>query len=786
MFWFTVIPLLAQLAIALGQSSNIGLDTNKWIRSRHDAQTWIERMNVTEKVAIVTGSLTGTCMAYVAPVESIEFGGLCIHDGPAAIRLASLASVFPSGLTMAATWDKEMIYQRGSAMGAEFRGKGAHVMLGPVGGPLGRSALGGRNWEGFSPDPYLTGVAMDHTIRGVQSQGVQANAKHIIGNEQETQRKATEIDGQMVAAVSSNIDDRTMHELYLWPFADAVHAGVASVTCSYNRVNGTYSCQNKQVLNDLLKKELGFEGWVMSDYMGAMSGVDSAAAGMDMNQPGPISGTQLNETYWGPSLVTAVQNGSVPETRLNDMVQRILTPYLYFGQNHGSYPSIDPSSELLTLENFGVLTGMHLLSPSTATPAGRDVRGNHSALIRTMGSAGTVLLKNVNHTLPLKSPRNIGVFGEDAADITTGALNPNAGYNVGTLIVGGGSGGGRTSSIVPPLEAIKTRARKIGAQVQYITNTTVLTSGEQTTLYPWPEICLVFLKTWETEGVDRTDLEADGNSTQLVEAVANLCPKRTVVITHSGCPNVMPWASNPNVVAILAAHYPGEESGNSIADVLWGDVNPSGRLPYTVAKNATDYNGPIVNVTGPDATEEWAWQSNFTEGLFIDYRHFDSQEITPLYEFGYGLSYTTFSLASPISVTLTPSASHGSISTTPPAADNSTLALGGNPNLWTTLVNASTHVKNTGSRRGASVVQLYLSFPRGGVPSGTPIRVLRGFEKVPLNAGESKKVSFSLTRRDLSYWDVQAQDWRIPSGEIQISVGFSSRDLPLNSTVTLI
>ncbi|KAG0160448.1 hypothetical protein PDIDSM_7977 [Penicillium digitatum] len=557
---------------------------------------------------------------------------------------------------MAATWDKEMIYQRGSAMGAEFRGKGAHVMLGPVGGPLGRSALGGRNWEGFSPDPYLTGVAMDHTIRGVQSQGVQANAKHIIGNEKAGKRPR--LMARWVAAVSSNIDDRTMHELYL--------------------------CQNKQVLNDLLKTELGFEGWVTSDFMGAMSGVDSAMAGMDMNQPGPISGTQLNETYWGPNLVTAVQNGSVPEARLNDMVQRILTPYLYFGQNHTSYPSIDPSSELLTLENFGVLTGVHLLSPGTATPAGRDVRGNHSALIRTMGSAGTVLLKNVNNTLPLKSPRNIGVFGEDAADITTGALYPNAGYNVGTLIIGGGSGGGRTSFIVPPLEAIKTRARKIGAQVQYITNTTVLTSGEQTTLYPWPEVCLVFLKTWETEGVDRTDLEADGDSTQLVEAVTNLCPKRTVVITHSGCPNVMPWASNPDVVAILAAHYPGEESGNSIADVLWGDVNPSGRFPYTVARNATDYNGPIVNVTGPDATKEWAWQSNFTEGLFIDYRHFDDQEITPLYEFGFGLSYTTFALDSPISITLSPSASHDNLSTTPPAADLSTLALGGNPNLWKT------------------------------------------------------------------------------------------------------
>ncbi|XWW94975.1 hypothetical protein V2A60_002925 [Cordyceps javanica] len=763
-----------------------GLDETKWLQSRSEAAKWAARMNIREKVAIVTGSLTGTCMAYVAPVESVGFSGLCIQDGPAAIRLAAMASVFPSGLTMAATWDRELIYQRGEALGAEFRGSGAHVMLGPVGGPLGRSAMGGRNWEGFSPDPYLTGVAMQLTVRGVQSQGVQANAKHFIGNEQETQRKATEIDGQMVDAISANIDDRTLHELYLWPFADAVRAGVASVTCAYNRVNGTYSCQSKRLLTDILKGELGFEGFVVSDYMAAMSGAETAIAGMDMNQPGPISGSDLQHSYWGPNLVKAVADGSVPEARVDDMVRRVLTPYLYLGQNLTSFPTVDPSSTLLTIENFGFITGTHLLNRSTPTPPGRDVRGNHAALIRQMGSAGTVLLKNVNGTLPLSSPRNIGVFGEDAADVTTGALNPNAGYDVGTVIIGGGSGGGRTSSIVPPLEAIKARARKTGAQLQYITNTTLLTSGEQTTLYPWPDVCLVFLKTWETEGVDRTDLEADGNSAKLVDAVAALCPKRTVVITHSGCPNIMPWADNPDVVAILAAHYPGEESGNSIVDVLWGDVNPSGRLPYTVAANASDYNAPIVNITGPEAADGRAWQDNFTEGLYIDYRHFDKEGIAPLYEFGYGLSYTTFALASELDLSLVPCANNGTVSALPPAARNSSLAMGGSPSLWENVVTASVSVKNTGNRAGSTVVQLYMTLPPENVPPGTPIRVLRGFEKVPLKVGETKKISFELTRRDISYWDVEAQDWRIPGGEMMVSVGFSSRDLPISRPVTVV
>ncbi|KAI9831667.1 MAG: hypothetical protein M1819_004733 [Sarea resinae] len=808
MVWSGVFALLAAVQFAAStatatatgagtSNSSPGLNETQWLASRAQAEAWVGQMNLTEKAAIVTGSLTGTCMAYVAPVESVGFGGLCIQDGPAAIRLAQLASVFPSGLTVAATWDRDLMYQRGSALAAEFKGKGAHVMLGPIAGPLGRSPLGGRNWEGFSPDPFLTGVAMDQTIRAVQEGGVQANAKHFIGNEQETQRKAGTIDNQTVDAVSSNIDDRTLHELYLWPFADAVRAGVASVTCAYNRVNMSYSCQNEHLLTDILKGELGFDGWVVSDYMATMSGVDSAASGLDMNQPGPISGTDLTQTYWGSNLVVAVQNGSLPEARLDDMARRILTPYLYLGQNSSDFPTLDPSSPYLTLQNFGVITGSELLKPGTLTPTGRDVRGNHSALIRTLAAAGSVLLKNVNNTLPLKAPGNIGVFGDDAADVNTGQANPNAGYDIGTVVIGGGSGGGRNSFLVSPLEAIKARARQTGATVQYITNNTALTSGEPNTIYPWPDICLVFLKTWETEGEDRTTLEADNNSTAVVEYVATLCPGKTVVITHSGCPNTMPWASNPNVVAIIAAHYPGEESGNSIVDVLWGDVNPSGRLPYTIAANASDYGTSILNVSGSDATASWAWQSNFTEGLLIDYRHFDASAIAPLYEFGYGLSYTTFALASNLSLSSVSSNSSSNSSRTtslyPAVAANgsngsngSTLALGGNPDLWTTLVTGATSVRNTGSVAGAAVVQLYVSLPADGVPAGTPVRVLRGFEKVALQAGETQAVSFGLTRRDLSYWDVGAQDWRIPRGAIEIRVGFSSRDLPLASTVTLI
>jgi len=201
----------------------------------------------------------------IGPVERLGFHGLCLQDGPLGIREALYASVFPAGLTAAASWDRGLIYQRGLYMGEEFRGKGAHVALGPVAGPLGRNALGGRNWEGFSPDPYLTGVAMERTITAMQSTGLQACAKHFIANEQETQRNPSPgSNGTTIESVSSNLDDRTMHELYLWPFADAVRAGVASVMCSYNRINGSYGCQNSKNINGLLKGELGFQGYVMS------------------------------------------------------------------------------------------------------------------------------------------------------------------------------------------------------------------------------------------------------------------------------------------------------------------------------------------------------------------------------------------------------------------------------------------------------------------------------------------------------------------------------------------
>lgn len=232
---------------------------------------------------MVTGQ-AGPCVGNIVAIPRLGFSGLCLQDGPLAIRVADYASVFSAGVSAGATWDKDIMYERGQAMGREFKAKGAHVALAPVAGPLGRSAYAGRNWEGFSSDPYLSGVAMEKTITGLQDAGVQACAKHWVGNEQETQRNpvydrnvtTTKLKG----AVSSNLDDRTMHELYMWPFANAVKAKAASFMCSYQRINGSHGCQNSATQNGLLKTELGFQGYIMSDWGATHSGVASIEAGL--------------------------------------------------------------------------------------------------------------------------------------------------------------------------------------------------------------------------------------------------------------------------------------------------------------------------------------------------------------------------------------------------------------------------------------------------------------------------------------------------------------------------
>jgi beta-glucosidase len=635
---------------------------------------------------------------------------------------------------------------------------------------MGRSAYSGRNWEGFSPDPYLTGISMYQTIQGHQAAGVQATAKHYIGNEQETQRNPTynpnaTLNTVIQEAISSNIDDRTLHELYLWPFADAVKAGTAAFMCAYQRLNGSYACENSKAQNGILKTELGFEGYIMSDWGAVHSGVASVEGGLDMNMPGGLGnyGTAYGVgSYFGGNITAMVNNGTVPEHRIDDMIIRQMTPYYWLGQDV-DYPTVDPSTGWLntfspvdTWERDWNLTG----------PSSRDVREDHGEHIRKHGAAATILLKNENNALPLKAPKSVAVFGNDAGEPTQGLIN-QVDFEYGTLIAGGGSGTGRATYLVTPLDAVQKQVKEDGGIVQYWLNNTLLADTDVRSLWipKEPEVCLVFLKTWAEEAADREHLDVDWDGNEVVNSVAAAC-NNTVVVTHSSGINLLPFADHPNVTAILAAHFPGQESGNSIVDILYGKVNPSGHLPYTIAFNGTDYNAPpttAVNTTGIDD-----WQSWFDEKLHIDYRYFDAEDMAVRYEFGYGLSYTTFNASG-----ISGAAAVDSITSEP---EDLPIAPGGNPALWETVYTINATVSNSGAVAGAAVPQLYVSLP-STAPEGTPVRQLRGFEKIYLEPGQSETVCFELMRRDLSYWDIVSQQWLIPTGSFGFDVGFSSRDL---------
>jgi beta-glucosidase len=514
----------------------------------------------------------------------------------------------------------------------------------------------------------------------------------------------------------------------------------------------------------------------MSDWGATHSGVSSVEAGLDMNMPGGLGAYGLNfgiPSYFGGNITLMANNGTVDMSRIDDMVIRIMTPYFQLGQDK-DYPSIDPSgADLNTFSPRSSWTREYNLTGEVS----RDVRSNHGELIRKHGAAGSVLLKNVNRALPLKTPRNIAIFGNDASDPTRSSVLNQANYEYGSLFSGGGSGTGQFTYMVTPLRAIQQRAAQDGGIVQFfLNNTLIANSNVSTMLIPraQPDVCIVMLKTWAEEGADRAHLSSDWDGDSVVESVASYC-NNTIVVTHSAGINTIPWSNHPNVTAILAAHFPGQESGNSLADILYGDVNPSGHLPYTIAMNSTDYNAPPT--TGVNTTGYADWQVWFDEKLEIDYRHFDMQNISVRYEFGFGLSYTTFEIAD-----IKSEAMENNITAHP---ENLPIQPGGNPALWESLYNVTVSVSNTGDVAGAAVPQLYVGLP-SSAPTGTPIRQLRGFEKVYLKEGESQTIGFELQRRDLSYWDIFSQQWVIPEGEFTIWVGLSSRDLRVKDSFTVV
>ncbi|KAI2774478.1 glycoside hydrolase family 3 protein [Daldinia loculata] len=700
--------------------------TLDWAAAYEKANASLAKLSQSDKINIVTGVgwNKGPCVGNTAPASSINYPQLCLQDGPLGIRFATGNNAFVPGIQVAATWDRALMRERGQFMAEETKGCGIHVLLGPVAGPLGKNPAGGRNWEGFGADPYLQGIAMAETIEGMQSVGVQANAKHYILNEQELNRET----------ISSNIDDRTIHELYLWPFADAVHANVASVMCSYNKINGTWACENPHALDTLLKKELGFQGYVMTDWNAQHSTVEAATSGLDMTMPG----TDFNggSQYWGSKLTQAVSSGQVPQSRLDDMVRRVLAAWYLLGQDSG-YP---------------------------ATNLKANVLGTHKTNIRATARDGIVLLKNEGDILPLKKPGKLGLVGSAAVANPQGINScTDQGCNTGALGMGWGSGTASYPYFSAPADAIKTRAQADGTQIS-------LSSSDSTSsvssVVDGADAAIVFITSDSGEGYitvegnagDRNNLDPWHNGNELVKAVA-AASDNVIVVVHSVGPVILETIlAQPNVKAIVWAGLPSQENGNALVDVLYGDANPSGKLPYTIAKSAADYG--IKTSQGND---------DFKEGLYVDYRKFDKEGIAPRYEFGYGLSYTNFTY-SHIFVDGRPTAG--------PATGD--IIPGGHADLWETVVTVTATITNSGAVQGAEVAQLYIGYPES---AAAPPKQLRGFEKLALEPGAEDIVAFEIKRRDLSVWDTEKQNWVVPSGIFNFTVGASSRDIRLSGTL---
>jgi beta-glucosidase len=691
---------------------------------------------------------------------------------------------------MSMTWNKDAIYDQGKGLGAEFKGKGMNVAFAPTVQPLGRSPWGGRSGESYGPDSYLSGIMAGQLASGMSASGVVPSAKHYVLNEQETNRQGSSSGGGMGGgmgggaggagsnsteggppsmrrrqdagnstssssseAYSVEIGDKAFHETYLAPFYDAVKAGVGGAMCSMQKVNGSYGCENQDTLARYLKVELGFPGYVHPDAGAQHTSFDSANAGLDYG----------SSSYWSNStLVAGIANGTFSSARLDDMVIRQLMGH--FKQRQEVYP-----------DHAGYTDNV-------------DVRGKHGDMARQYAADSIALLKNTDNALPLKNKKAISIFGIHAAPRLMGpntALTVMSGVDAtmdGHMSQNGGSAMSSAAFLVTPFQAFNERAQADGFMLKWWLNNTVVESTgggmqlsdgsgteiSETTLgiADGSEACVVFLNAWAGEGGDRSEL-ANSEGDKLVNYVADNCNNTIVVVNTVGPRLLDRWATHENVTGILYGGPLGQSSGHAINDVLFGDVNPSGKLVHTIAKNESDYD-PNTQISEASTIE-------FSEGNYIDYKYFDQKNSTPRYEFGFGLSYTTFKYGSKVDIAPKTQLLSNEFAT-------GDLAVGGREDLWDVVAEVSTDITNAGKIAGAEVAQLYVEFPAA---ADEPVRQLRGFHKVNIQPGKTEKASFQLRRRDLSVWNVEQQEWQIVRGVYKFNIGASSRDLRVSDTLTV-
>ncbi len=660
-----------------------------------DIKTLVSQMTLEEKA----GLCSGDDFWHTKAVERLGIPRTMVSDGPHGLRKQSEAAdhlgindsieavCYPAASATAASFDPDMIREMGEALGDSCQHERVSVLLGPAVN-IKRSPLCGRNFEYFSEDPFLAGQMCTALIQGVQSRNIGTSIKHFALNSQEHRRMSS----------SSDADERTIREIYFPPFEMAVKkAEPWTVMCSYNKINGVYASENPWLLTDVLRKEWGFEGYVMSDWGAVSNRVAGVAAGLDLEMP--ASGG-INDR----KIVEAVRAGKLDEKVVDRACERILN-----------------------------IVCRYLENAKPETPWDKEKQHAQAADI---AAECMVLLKNEGDLLPLAKDEAMAFIGEFAEK---------------PRFQGGGSSHIHCFRTTGALEAAKAAGLQVTYAPGYSVEKDELTEerlAEAVAAAKAAKTAVVFAglpDSYESEGYDRDHMRMPECQNRLIEAVAAANPN-TVVVLHNGSPVEMPWIGK--VRAVLEAYLGGQAVGEAEIRVLTGDVNPSGHLPESFPVKLED--NPSFLYYGGEGN-----RTEYREGVFVGYRYYDKKKMDVLFPFGHGLSYTTFAF--------------------------SNLRLSAEKIRDTDILTVTVTVTNTGKRAGKAVAQLYVGDPVSTVLR--PVRELKGFRKVALQGGESKDVSFTLDKRSFAYWNTEIHDWHVESGEFILSVGDSSRNLPLSASV---
>ncbi len=652
----------------------------------------LKEMTLEEKASLCSGNDSW----HTKPVERLDIPEIMVSDGPHGLRKvkddsammnqAIEAVCFPTACATACSFDRELVASMGKALGQACKAEKVAVLLGP-GCNIKRSPLCGRNFEYFSEDPYLSSQIAASHIKGVQSMGVGTSLKHFACNNQETRRMTC----------SANMDERTFFEIYAASFEGAVKEGKPyTIMCSYNRINNVYSSENKFLLTDVLRDKWGYDGLVMSDWGAVNDRPEGIKAGLDLEMP---TSHGVNDR----KIVECVKNGTLDEKLLDKAVRNVLN-------------LVDKAENGLSGE------------------VNWDMQAQHE-LARSISAQCAVLLKNDDALLPLDTNKKIAFIGDFAK-------NPR--YQ------GGGSSHINSFKVTSALDAVKDYCEVTYAQ-GYESNTDVpdvKLINEAVECAKKCDAAVIFAgltDLYESEGFDRKHMKMPANQLELIDKVCEVC-SNVVVVLHNGSPVEMPFKNK--VKSILEMYLGGQAVGGAACDLIFGKVNPSGKLAETFPEKLSD-NPSFISFPGEMDDVQ------YREGIFVGYRYYDHKQIEPLFPFGHGLSYTTF--------------------------EYSDIKLSSNAINADDELTVSVKVTNTGKVEGKEVVQLYVTDKESSLIR--PVKELKGFEKVSLKPGESKNVMFKLDKRAFAFYCEAAHDWLVEEGDFIISVGSSSRDIRLTDEV---